>query len=277
MTSDGRGTHLRSPVTFAGLMIRFPIAKINLGLYITEKRADGYHNLETVFMPVATVQDVLEAVPAQGETVRMHLGGLPVAGDSKDNLVWKAYELLRDRFPDVIPALDWHLHKAIPMGAGLGGGSSDGAETLLLLNEAYQLHLPEATLLELALQLGSDCPFFIYGKPCFASGRGERLEPMNLNLDAYRIEIVPSDIHVSTGKAFGMLHPRPAPFDLRQLSQVPVEDWRFTIGNDFEAPVCTMHPELARTKQQLYDRGAVYAQMSGSGSALFALFRKDIS
>jgi 4-diphosphocytidyl-2-C-methyl-D-erythritol kinase len=255
-------------------MIRFPIAKINLGLYITEKRADGYHNLETVFMPVATVQDILEAVPATGERPQMHLSGLPVAGDSKDNLVWKAYRLMHERFPDRIPALDWHLHKAIPMGAGLGGGSSDGAEALLLLNEMCKLRLPEATLLELALQLGSDCPFFIYGKPCFASGRGERLQPMHLNLDAYRIEVVPSTIHVSTGKAFGMLTPRPAPFDLRQLAQVPVGDWKFTIGNDFEDPVFAMHPELALAKQQLYDRGAVYAQMSGSGSALFALFRR---
>lgn len=255
-------------------MIRFPIAKINLGLYITEKRADGYHNLETVFMPVATVQDVLEAVPAKHESPQMHLSGLPVAGDAKDNLVWKAYQLLRERYPDRIPALDWHLHKAIPMGAGLGGGSSDGAEALLLLNERCDLRLPEATLLELALQLGSDCPFFIYGKSCFAWGRGERLEPMALDLDAYRIEVIPSAIHVSTGTAFGMLNPRPAPFDLRRLSQLPVEDWKSTIGNDFEAPVFAMHPELALAKQQLYDRGAVYAQMSGSGSALFALFRK---
>lgn len=254
-------------------MISFPIAKINLGLYVTEKRADGYHNLETVFFPVETVKDVLEAVPAAGEISQMHLSGLPVAGDAKDNLVWKAYSFLKERFPSKISLLDWHLHKAIPMGAGLGGGSSDGAQALLMLNEMCGLEIPDNALLEMALSLGSDCPFFIYGKPCFASGRGEVLEPLALSLEGYRMEIFPSEVHVSTGKAFGLLTPRPAPFDLRKLPEIPVENWRETIGNDFEKPVFSMHPELAARKQAIYDSGAVYAQMSGSGSALLGIFR----
>ncbi len=255
-------------------MLRFPIAKINLGLYVTEKRADGYHNLETVFFPVKRVQDVLEVVPAKGASPEMHLSGLPVAGNAKDNLVWKAYELLQRNFPGKIPALDWHLHKAIPMGAGLGGGSSDGAQALLMLNEMCGLNLSETMLMKIALSLGSDCPFFIYGKSCFASGRGEILEPLALSLEGYRVEISPTDIHVSTGKAFGLLTPRPAPFYLRKLPQIPVEDWRKIIANDFEKPVFEMHPELAEKKRAIYDSGAVYAQMSGSGSALFGIFRK---
>ncbi len=255
-------------------MIRFPIAKINLGLYVTEKRPDGYHNLETVFFPVAGMKDVLEAVPAKGQFPEMHLSGLPVSGNREDNLVWKAYDLLRRKFPEKIPALDWHLHKAIPMGAGLGGGSSDGAQALLLLDDLCGLKIPEKELLELALALGSDCPFFIYGKPCFARGRGEKMEPLNLSLAGYRIEIFPAKIHVSTGKAFGMMQPRPAPFDLRQLPEIPVSEWKNTIGNDFEAPVFALHPELAEKKKSLYEQGAVYAQMSGSGSALFGIFEK---
>lgn len=255
-------------------MIRFPIAKINLGLYVTEKRPDSYHNLETVFFPVPDLKDVLEAVPAKNAVPQMHLSGLPVSGNLEDNLVWKAYTLLRDRFPEKIPALDWHLHKAIPMGAGLGGGSSDGAQALLLLNDLCRLKIPENELLEMALSLGSDCPFFMYGKPCFASGRGEKMEPLSLSLEGYRIEIFPSEIHVSTGKAFGMMQPRHAPFDLRELPEIPVSDWREVIGNDFEAPVFAMHPELAENKKALYEQGAVYAQMSGSGSALFGIFEE---
>lgn len=254
-------------------MIVFPIAKINLGLYVTEKRTDGYHNLETVFFPVTSVKDVLEAVPAAGEKSEMHLSGLPVSGNLEQNLVWKAYQLLRNRLPPKVPLLDWHLHKAIPMGAGLGGGSSDGAQALLMLNEMCGLELPEKELLEVALSLGSDCPFFVYGKPCFAAGRGEQLAPLELSLEGYRVEIFPSDIHVSTGKAFGMLSPRPAPFDLRKLPQIPVTEWRNIIGNDFEGPVFAMHPELATAKSAIYEKGAVYAQMSGSGSALFGIFK----
>lgn len=254
-------------------MISFPIAKINLGLYVTEKRPDGYHNLETVFFPVSGVKDVLEAVAAVGEKPEMHLSGLPVSGNPDHNLVWKAYQLLRNQFPQKVPLLDWHLHKAIPMGAGLGGGSSDGTQALLMLNEMCGLGLWESDLLKLALELGSDCPFFVYGKPCFATGRGEHLMPLALSLEGYRVEIFPSDIHVSTGKAFGMLSPRPAPFDLRKLPQVPVTGWRDMIGNDFEKPVFAMHPELAAAKKAIYGKGAVYAQMSGSGSALFGIFK----
>ncbi len=249
-------------------MVFFPPAKINLGLYITGRRQDGYHNLETVFYPVTTLYDVLEAVPANP---KMHLTGLPVQGTLESNLVWKAYQLLSQKFPQIGP-LAWHLHKAIPMGAGLGGGSSDGASALLLLNKMFSLGLSVPELEACALQLGSDCPFFITAQPCFAGGRGELLEPLALSLAGWRIQVEPSGIHVSTAAAFGLLQPRPAPFDLRQLPAVPVEEWKEVLANDFEEPVFSLHPELAQKKAALYAGGAAYVQMSGSGSALFALY-----
>ncbi len=253
-------------------MLLFPPAKINLGLYVTRKRPDGYHDLETVFFPVPQLHDALEAVPAVSGTATMTLTGLPVAGTQADNLVWKAYEALRTRYPDRVPALDWYLHKAIPMGAGLGGGSADGAYALRLLDALCGLELGAEELLAEALALGSDCPFFLQDAPCFAEGRGEKLVPVPLELSGYTVQVVPSAIHVATGRAFGLLTPRPAPFDLRRLHELPVPAWKDCIGNDFEEPVFSMHPELRATKERLYAEGAVYAQMSGSGSAVFGLF-----
>ncbi len=256
-------------------MVLFPPAKINLGLYVTCRRADGYHDLETVFYPVTGLYDVLEAVPAaHSASPKMHLSGLPVAGAPEANLVWKAYALLRQKFPQVAP-LDWHLHKVIPMGAGLGGGSSDGASALLLLNKMFSLGLSVAELEGFALQLGSDCPFFIQAQPCFAAGRGELLESLPLSLAGWRVHIEPSGIHVSTAAAFKLLQPCPAPFDLRNLPQVPVTDWKKVLQNDFEGPVFSLHPELARRKAELYAGGAAYVQMSGSGSALFAIYKEQ--
>jgi 4-diphosphocytidyl-2-C-methyl-D-erythritol kinase len=256
-------------------MVLFPPAKINLGLFVTGKRPDGYHNLETVFYPVTPLYDVLEAVPAiDPGNPKMHLTGLPVQGVLESNLVWKAYKLLGEKFPQITP-LDWHLHKAIPMGAGLGGGSSDGASALRLLNKVFNLGLSPEALEAYALELGSDCPFFIRAQAAFASGRGEVLEPLALSLSGWRIHVVPSGIHVSTAAAFKLLKPRPAPFDLRHLPAVPVEEWKEVLTNDFEEPVFSLHPELAQTKAALYANGAAYVQMSGSGSALFALYREE--
>ncbi len=252
-------------------MICFPNCKINLGLYVTRRRDDGYHDIETVFYPVP-VCDVLEIVPTP-ET-RLHMSGLPVAGDDNNNLVWKAYELLREKYPGTIPALDIFLHKAIPMGAGLGGGSADGALMLMLLNDLCQLGLDKRQLAAHSLQLGSDCPFFIYNTPQLAKGRGERMTPVSIDLSAYNIQLICPAVHVSTGKAFQMITPRPAPFGLAQLATLPVTEWKSHISNDFEGPVFEHHPELGDIKQQLYDGGALYAAMSGSGSAIFGIFDK---
>lgn len=253
-------------------MLRFPNCKINLGLYITNRRADGYHDLETVFYPVP-FRDALEVVPAK-EKASIHLTGRTVAGDSHDNLVWKAYEMLKEKFPGKVPELDIYLHKVIPMGAGLGGGSADGAFMLQLLNDYCKLELTDVQLVDMALQLGSDCPFFIYNTPQFAKGRGEQMTPVPIDLSGFSILLICPSLHISTGKAFGMITPGPAAFDLQELARLPVIEWRDNISNDFEPPVFAMHPELASIKQQLYTGGAVYASMSGSGSTIYGLFPK---
>lgn len=260
-------------------MIAFPNCKINLGLFVTRKREDGYHDLETVFYPLQNsatavsypaLKDVLEIVPANEE--RLHLSGLAVQGDEKNNLVWKAYELMKAAYPGKVAPLDVYLHKAIPMGAGLGGGSADGAFMLSLLNSHCGLGLPKEQLAAYALQLGSDCPFFIYNAPAFASGRGEQLTETTLDLSAYSIQVICPKVHVSTAQAFSRITPRPAPYNLGQLHTLPLADWKQFVFNDFEAPVFAQHPELAAIKDQLYAGGALYASMSGSGSALYGIF-----
>ena len=263
-------------------MLCFPNCKINLGLFITQKRDDGYHDLETVFYPLhaqtsalagySMLRDVLEVVPAS--STQMHLSGLTVAGDNKDNLVWKAYNLLHGQFPGKVPALDIYLHKVIPMGAGLGGGSADGAFMLSLLNDYCGLGLNKEQLAGYALQLGSDCPFFIYNTPQFATGRGEQMTASTLDLSAYSIQLICPHVHVSTATAFSSITPRPATYNLRLLSALPLVQWHDKLRNDFEEPVFKSHPALASIKQQLYDQGALYAAMSGTGSTIFGIFPK---
>lgn len=252
-------------------MICFPNAKINLGLFVTEKRADGYHNLETVFFPVK-ICDALEIIAAEATSITAH--GLPVAGDAQQNLVWKAWELLKKDFPEQLNPVQIQLLKNIPMGAGMGGGSADGAFMLELLNQFFRLDLSKAQLAAYALQLGSDCPFFIYNEPCFAGGRGELLQPITLDLSDYTIQIICPEVHISTVIAFSNIQPKPAAFDLRGLYQLPVEDWKTQVFNDFERPVFKAHPELAEIKEQLYKQGAVYAAMSGTGSTIYGIFKK---
>jgi 4-diphosphocytidyl-2-C-methyl-D-erythritol kinase len=260
-------------ITFS-VMLQFPNAKINLGLYITNRRSDGYHDLETVFFPVSHIQDALEIIPCKGTTNSLNMSGLAVDGDQKSNLVWKAYELLKQAFPDRVSDLDIYLHKAIPMGAGLGGGSADGAFALKMINELCNLQLSQTELEQYALTLGSDCPFFIRNTPQFATSRGEIMEPISLDLTAYRIKVICPGIHVSTREAFSQIKPKPVPFDLRKLTELSVASWKDHISNDFEAPVFKVHPQLKEKKETLYAEGAVYASMSGSGSALFGLFKK---
>lgn len=252
-------------------MLSFPNCKINLGLYITRRREDNYHDLETVFYSLP-LHDALEVVPAA--KTQLHMSGLAIAGNDHDNLVWKAYELLNSAYPDKIPLLDIYLHKTIPMGAGLGGGSADGAYMLRLLNDYCNLGLTTQQLISYALQLGSDCPFFIKNTPQFATGRGEIMTDIPLNLSSYSIQLICPQVHVSTAKAFSMITPRPAAFDLRTLGDLPIEQWKTYISNDFETPVFNQYPVLATIKQQLYDQGALYAAMSGSGSSIFGIFPK---
>jgi 4-diphosphocytidyl-2-C-methyl-D-erythritol kinase len=252
-------------------MVLFPNCKINLGLHITGKRPDGFHNLETVFYPLP-VNDALEAI--SHATLQFRSSGIPIPGDAADNLCLRAFQLLQRDFPQLQP-VSIHLHKNIPIGAGLGGGSADAAFMLLLLNEKFRLGLDQAALVSYAAQLGSDCPFFIVNKPCYATGRGEIMTPLPLDLSGYSFMLVHPGIHVNTGWAFKQLTPKAPAHVLEEVIQLPVEEWREMIINDFEAPVFAAHPVLAAIKQQLYDAGAVYAAMSGSGSAVVGIFPKN--
>lgn len=253
-------------------MICFPNAKINIGLFVTEKRADGYHNLETIFFPVP-VCDALEVVPAAASTITIH--GLAVAGNPQQNLVWKAWELLQKDFPAKVSEVNIQLLKKIPMGAGMGGGSADGAFMLDLLSRFFELGLDKAQLAAYALQLGSDCPFFIYNAPSYATGRGELLSPISLDLSHYSIQVICPQVHITTADAFRDIKPAPAAFDLQKINELAVEEWPQYIFNDFETTVFAAHPELGAIKEQLYAQGALYAAMSGTGSTIYGIFESD--
>ena len=258
-------------------MICFPIAKINLGLNIVERRPDGYHNLETVFYPVP-IHDSLEVFPMSPEfpsdfDCDLKVTNISIEGDEQRNLVVRAYKSLKDEFPS-LPRLHAHLWKGIPTQAGMGGGSSDCSYMLQLLNDAFQLGLNKQQLIERAAHLGADCPFFIIGKPAYAEGIGERLQPIDLNLSDFYIAIVRPDIPVPTREAFSLIHPHQPKKNCREVVQQPVETWRDELVNDFEQSVFALHPEIGQIKERLYQSGAVYAAMSGSGSAVFGLFRE---
>lgn len=254
-------------------MLHFPNAKINIGLYVTEKRSDGYHNLETIFYPLPMLKDALEVLPASEEST-LRISGKSIEGDSHQNLVWKALQLIQQQYPEQVSPIHIHLLKAIPMGAGLGGGSADGAFMLRLLNKYFALELSDAQLADLALQLGSDCPFFIYNTAQLAKGRGEQLSPINLDLSPYSIQVICPKLHVSTAAAFSKLTPKTAPFHLEQINTLPISQWKDVIHNDFEAAIFASHPSLATIKENLYKAGAIYASMSGSGSALYGIFEE---
>ncbi|HLK30040.1 MAG TPA: 4-(cytidine 5'-diphospho)-2-C-methyl-D-erythritol kinase [Puia sp.] len=251
-------------------MILFPNCKINLGLHVTRKREDNYHDIESIFYPVP-LNDILEIIPSN--SFEHHFLGLPIPGETSKNLCVKAYDLLKKDFPD-LPLIKFFLYKNIPTGAGLGGGSSDGSFMLQLLNEEFCLGLSDEQLIGYALQLGSDCPFFIINKPCFASGRGEILEPVKISLSSYSFFFVHPDIHIDTAWAFSQLKPSVPEKSLTEIIKQPITTWKDDLKNDFEKPVMKEFPELKMIKQKLYDAGALYASMSGSGSTIFGIFEK---
>lgn len=253
-------------------MISFPNAKINLGLHITEKRKDGYHEIETCMIPIPLfdgLEMILDKTPTWNST------GLDIPGDSKDNLILKAEKLLRKDFPS-LPNLNIHLHKNIPMGAGLGGGSADGAFALKLMNNLFDLHLDDFFLEEYAAQLGSDCPFFIENTPKIARGRGEILEPIDLSLQGFYLVLVNPGIHVGTKEAYAGVTPTLPKVQLEKILQNPSR-WKADLVNDFETSIFKIQPEIAEIKSQMYQAGAFYAAMSGSGSSVFGLFDKQPS
>ena len=269
-------------------MILYPNAKLNLGLRVTEKRPDGFHNLETVFVPFAGLQDILEIAEADHFSFSAYGKPYELPDNNLENEICvRAWRLLEADFQ--LPPVAIHLCKNIPIGAGLGGGSADGAFTLIGLNKLFQLNLSTQQLLAYAARLGSDCPFFVLNQPMYGTGRGDELTAFSsdsieevLTGKAYEIRLITPDIHVSTPQAYRGITPR-RPFgtqkpaeekDLREILCQPVSTWADSLENDFEKTVFQCHPQLAQLKNDLYEQGAIYAAMSGSGSTLFGIFNK---
>lgn len=252
-------------------MICFPNAKINLGLYITEKRPDGFHNIQSVFYPVAW-NDALEIIetPDAPEDFSLRLSGLPISGTVADNLLYKAYALMKEI--GTLPKITVYLHKALPMGAGLGGGSSDCAFFINLLNTQFNLNLSEKQRLDIARPLGSDCAFFIKNKPIYAYEKGDVFKDIELDLSRYYIALVFPDVHSNTKEAYSLVTPQQPHTNLLEIIRQPVGTWKTILVNDFERSIFAKYPSVERTKQALYDAGALYASMSGSGSAVFGIF-----
>ncbi len=250
-------------------MITFPNAKINLGLNIVERRPDGYHNLETVFYPIMGLTDVLEIVPAT--TTRLHCYGRTVDCPEEKNLVMKACRLMQREAG--VPEVDMHLYKHIPDGAGLGGGSSDAAHAMLMLNQMFGLGIGRERLAQMAATLGADCPFFIYNKPVMATGIGDVFSPASVGLGGYTLLLVKPEVSVPTAVAYSRVSPQPSQSRLTQQLSLPVEQWQTAgVRNQFEPSVFAAYPQLADIKSELARSGALYASMSGSGSSIFGIF-----
>lgn len=251
-------------------MISFPNCKINLGLNVVEKRPDGYHNIEGVFYPVPLC-DILELIEAPvQDMLSIQLSGSVDAGAPEKNLCIKAYHLLRKDFD--LPPVSIYLHKAIPVGAGLGGGSSDGAQMLVMLNQLFQLGLGETKLRSYASVIGSDCSFFISNKPAYCYGRGELQKPLDYSLEGKFIIIVKPEIFISTTEAYAMIRPQKPAHNVQDIIKQPIEEWKKFLVNDFEESIFKKHPEIRKIKNSLYKNGAFYASMSGSGSSVYGIF-----
>lgn len=258
-------------------MILYPNAKINIGLNVVEKRPDGYHNLETVFYPIP-LQDALEVTPIQSisseKGYQLKVMGTVLDGSPDDNLIVKAYRLLRDEYR--LPPVSLYLYKHIPTGAGLGGGSSDAAFTIRALNEQFKLGLTTDKMEEYAARLGADCAFFIKNDPVYATGIGNEFHPIRLSLKGKVLVLIKPDTFVSTKDAYALVKPAHPEVSLRELLAQPIESWKDTVVNDFEKSVFAKYPEIACIKDKLYDMGAIYASMSGSGSSVYGIFDAPI-
>lgn len=254
-------------------MLLLPNCKINIGLNIVSKRPDGYHNLETVFFPIP-LRDNLEFKEIENEDMpyRLVSGGVPIEGKPEDNLIVKVYLDMKAEFN--LPALELSLYKNIPMGAGLGGGSSDAAAMMKGLNEAYNLQLSAEDMEKRLAKFGADCPFFVRNKPAYATGIGDELTNCNVSLKDKFIVLVKPDVFVSTKEAYAHVTPKLPAIPLAEAIKLPIETWKEQIVNDFEQSVFPFHPELPAIKQTLYDMGAVYASMSGSGSTMYGIFNR---
>lgn len=255
-------------------MICFPNAKINLGLNITEKRSDGYHNIETIFYPIGW-NDALEVIvnKESHQEFNLHLSGLAIAGNIEDNLLYKAYQIIKQT--KSLPHIDVYLHKTLPMGAGLGGGSADAAFFINLLNNQFQLYFTETERIDIARQLGSDCAFFIKNTPVYATQKGDVFKDIKFDLSHLYIAIVYPNVHSNTKEAYSLVKPQQPTKSLLEIIQQPISTWKSDLINDFEKSIFSLYPIVEKTKNDLYELGALYACMSGSGSAVFGLFEKE--
>ncbi|NOU61875.1 4-(cytidine 5'-diphospho)-2-C-methyl-D-erythritol kinase [Marinifilum caeruleilacunae] len=254
-------------------MLCFPNAKINLGLNIIEKRPDGFHNIETVFYPFPLCDALEIAQSDSNETYEFSSSGIPIGIDPSQNIVIKAFDLIASKFE--IPSTAIHLHKNIPFGAGLGGGSADAAYMIKMLNDFYSLGLSIQQMEEFAIQIGSDCPVFIKNEAVFAEGKGEIFSSIQLDLSGYHIALIKPDIHISTPEAYSGVSPKKPEKSVKELIKLPLKDWKENIFNDFEDSIFPNHPELKKLKEELYESGAIYAAMSGSGSSMFGIFERE--
>jgi 4-diphosphocytidyl-2-C-methyl-D-erythritol kinase len=253
-------------------MLTFPNAKINIGLSIIEKRPDGFHNLESCFYSVGW-SDVLEILPAEKTIFKST--GIPIPGNTENNLCLKAYHLLKTDFD--IPPVMIHLHKVVPIGAGLGGGSADCAFTIKTLNDLFGLNLSTTLMEDYARKLGSDCAFFIQNRPQFCFGKGDEFSTIKVDLSGKFIVLVNPNIHISTAEAYSGVKPKKSEFDLKEILQLPVNQWVNIVKNDFEYHLLPKYPAIADIKNQLYTQGASYASMTGSGSTVFGIFEEEIN
>lgn len=258
-------------------MILFPNAKINLGLNVTEKRPDGFHNLQTVFYPIG-LSDVLEIIIDKDNKhngVDFQTSGIEIPGSADNNLCIKAYNLIKQDYP--LPVLKVFLQKIIPIGAGLGGGSSDGAFFIKGINELLELNLSWGEMHHYAKMLGSDCSFFIINRVSYAEGRGDQLEPIDISLKGYFVILVKPDIHIGTAEAYAGVKPSMPTDSLENIIlNTPLENWSGLIKNDFEESIFPKYPEIKSIKEKLYKMGATYASMSGSGSSVYGIFKNEV-
>lgn len=252
-------------------MVYFPNAKINIGLFITEKRADGFHNIESCFYPIGW-SDVLEILPS--DKLSFKSTGIDIPGEPSGNLCLKAYELLKKDFD--IPPVSVHLHKVVPIGAGMGGGSSDGAFTIKTLNYLFELGLSLEVMENYARKLGSDCAFFIQNRPQFCFGKGDEFSEIDLNLTGKYIVLVNPNIHISTVEAYSGIKPKASASDLKETLKLPIQEWKNLVHNDFEQNLFPRFPILGTIKESLYESGASFASMTGSGSTIYGIFEKEV-
>ncbi len=255
-------------------MVVFPNAKINLGLHITSKRPDGFHNIETIFYPVP-LTDILEVIPGSSSGAEFSSYGFEIPGNPGSNLCVKAYNALNTDFK--LPPVKIILQKSIPMGAGMGGGSSDGAFTLVILNQLFNLGLTNVQLEQYASLLGSDCAFFIRNKPALGIEKGNVLEDIAINMKGLYLIIVKPDVHIGTAEAYAGVTPKMPEFSLKDITSLPVTEWKHVVKNDFENSIFPKYAIIKDIKETLYKNGALYASMTGSGAAVYGLFEKEIA